>query len=202
MSWDKFNYDETAICACGKGKVIRHMQQRDSDWNQSETYCLSEELLCYECQKKYHITHLCNYKHDGVIEYERIFLVPNGVNIPSVKTERSFYFSEIDKEIASKFSLFDIKSVMQDMTYNKYTTKLKLENSHSIVRLYFKRFKKKSLNLILPILDKIIQNYDSYEWTIEKIEEYSKIEREEIEKNNKAIEEAINQSFELDFKRD
>lgn len=205
MSWDKFNYDETAICACGKGNVVRHMEQRDDDWNRSETICLSEELVCTNCKTKYHIEHLINHflclpwKGDGISD--RAFLVPNGMKIPSVKVERNFSFSEIDKEIVAKISLSEIKESINDMVANKYTTRLQLSSSRLIVNLYQGQYKKKSLNLIVPILRKIVQNYDSYEWTPEKIEEYRKVEQEEIEKNNKAIEETINQSFELDFSR-
>ncbi len=61
MSWDTINYDEASICACGKGYVIRHMQQRDDDWNRSETSCLGEELSCPNCKTKYHIEHYIRY---------------------------------------------------------------------------------------------------------------------------------------------
>ncbi len=127
--------------------------------------------------------------------------MPNGIKIPSIKSERRFSFSEIDKEIAANISLSEIKESMNDMTANKYTTRLQLSSSHSIVEIYQKRYKKKSLNLIIPILKEIVHNYDSYEWTPEKIEEYREVERKDIEENKKAIEDALNQSFELDFKR-
>lgn len=205
MSWDTINYNEVAICACGGGTVIRHMQQRDDDWNRSETSCLAEELNCPICKTKYHIEHHIRHfsclpwKGDGVSD--RVFLVPNGISIPSVKSERHFSFSEIDKEIVANISLSEIKESINDMIENKYTARLKLSSSHSIVGIYQKQYKKKSLNLIVPILKEIVQKYDSYEWTPEKIEEYCKIERKDIEENNRAIEDAIKQSFELDFKR-
>lgn len=205
MSWDTINYNEIAVCACGGGTVIRHMQQRDDDWNRSKTLCLGEELNCSNCKTKYHIEHqikhfpCLSWKGDGVSD--RVFLVPNGISIPSVKSESHFSFSEIDKEIVANISLSEIKESINDMIENKYTTRLKLSSSHSIVRIYQKRYKKKSLNLIVPILKEIVQNYNSYEWTPEKIEDYRKVEQKDIEENNKAIEDAIKQSFELNFKR-
>ncbi len=205
MSWDIIEYDEFSNCACGKGKVVRHMQQRDDDWNRSETRCLGEEIQCVDCAKKYHIEHhirhyLCKpWKGDGISD--RAFLVPNGISIPSYVGIRSFNFSEIDKEIASMYTLEEINASLNDMLTNKYTTRLKLDCSHSIVRIYNKAHKKKSLSLIVPVLENIIQNYDKYEWTPETIKEYRIRESEEIRENNKAIDETMAKSFELNFRR-
>ena len=69
----------------------------------------------------------------------------------------------------------------------------KLTVSHDKVR--------KDLSLIVPILNKIITNYDSFEWTVDKITEYRQKEKEAILENNKAIELAISNSFELNFSR-
>ena len=205
MSWDIIEYDEFSNCACGKGKVVRHMQQRDDDWNRSETRCLGEEIHCADCAKKYHIEHhirhyLCMpWKGDGISD--RAFLVPNGISIPSYVGIRSFNFSEIDKKIASIYTLEEINASLNDMQTNKYTTRLQLKSSCEIVDLYYHRYKKKSLNLIKPVLETIIQNYDKYEWTPETITEYRTTEEKDLSKNNKAIDEAISKSFELNFRR-
>lgn len=205
MSWDIIEYDEFSNCACGKGKVVRHMQQRDDDWNRSETRCLGEEIQCVDCAKKYHIEHhirhcLCMpWKGDGISD--RAFLVPNGISIPEYKEKRSFIFLRIDNQIVAQIPLTDIQAALNDMQTNKYTTRLQLNSSCEIVDLYYHRYKKKSLNLIKPVLETIIQNYDKYEWTPETIKEYRMRESEEIRENNKAIEETMDKSFELDFRR-
>ena len=87
------------------------------------------------------------------------------------------------------------------MQTNKYTTRLELGSSREIVLLYQRRYKKKSLKMIIPVLETIIQNYDKYEWTPETITEYRTTEEKDLSKNNKAIDEAISKSFELNFRR-
>lgn len=206
MSWDRIEYDEFAKCKCGKGKVIRHMYREEDDWNRTREECTSEKIDCPECSSKYHIEHHIRYyfcmpwDEDGISD--RVFLVPNGIKIPAVKTERSFSFHELDKDIVASIAISEIKVAINDMKENRYTTRLKLDSSKAIVSLYQKRCKKKSLNLIVPFLEEIIQNYDNYEWTLEKIEAYRKIERESIAENKKEIEQAIDLSFELVFGRD
>ena len=205
MSWDSFEYDLSARCACGKGKVIRHILQRDDDWNRSETQCLGEKIHCADCAKKYHIEHLIRHylcmPWDGDGISDRAFLVPNGICIPKYKEKRNFIFSRIDEQIAAQISLTDIKASINDMQTNKYTTRLELGSSQEIVLLYYRRYKKKSLSMIIPVLENIIQNYDKYEWTPEKIAEYRIKEGKELSKNDKAIDEAISKSFELNFRR-
>ena len=49
------------------------------------------------------------------------------------------------------------------------------------------------------MLEKIVQSYEQYEWTPEKIEEYRIMEKEEIEQNKKEIQEVLDHSFELLF---
>ena len=123
MSWDTFEYDEFSNCACGKGKVIRHMQQRDDDWNRVETSCLGEEIECTECKEKFYIQHIIRWhlcpSWDGDGIYDRVFLVPNDIEMPSVKTKKVFSFSSIDKQIASEVSLSEISESIQDMINSK-----------------------------------------------------------------------------------
>ncbi len=201
MSWDRFEYDEIAKCRCGKGKIVRHMYEEEDDWNRSRGGCTGEEIQCPECSKRYRIEHLMNYKHDGIIEYDRVFLVPQNMNFPQPISERSFYSPHIEEEIVASFPLDDIKASANDMIVNRYTTRLRLSVSKQIVSVYYKRFKRKDLSLIVPILNKIITNYDSFEWTVDKITEYRQKEKEAILENNKAIELAISNSFELNFSR-
>ncbi len=205
MSWDTIHYDLFAKCACGKGKVIRHIERRDDDWNRSETYCIGEEIECSDCCNKYHIEHVIHHyycppwKGDGISD--RAFLVPNEIKMPPRKNEHYFVFSDIDEEIVASLSLEDIKASIDDMKTNKYTTRLQLESSERIVDLYQGRYRKRNLKLITPILEDIIQNYNKYEWTHDKMIEYRHKEKEEIENNKKEIERVIEQSFELEFRR-
>ncbi len=163
MSWDRFVYDEFSKCKCGLGSVVRHMYEEDDDWNRSRGGCTGEEILCDECRKHYRIVHLQNYRHDGIIEYERIFLAPKNLHFPQPITERSFYFSHIEEEIVANYSFQDIRSAFDDMVANKYTTRLQLSVSRAIVSLYYRRHKKKSLSLVSAMLNQIIKKYDDYE---------------------------------------
>ena len=85
------------------------------------------------------------------------------------------------------------------MKTNKYTTKLQLAQSHSIVHMYHKCCKRKSLNLIIPLLENIIRGYANYQWTPDSIKAYSDKEKEKIAENERAISEIIARSFKLDF---
>ena len=205
MSWDKIEYDEFAECKCGKGKVIRRICRQDDDWNRTREECIGEKIDCPECSIKYHIEHHIRHYScmpwDGDGISDRVFLVPNGIKIPDVKTERCFSFHKLDETIVANIDITDIKAAINDMKENRYTTRLKLCSSKEIVRLYQKRYKKKCLNLIVPFLEKIVQNYNNYEWTLESIEEYRKTERKSIAENKKEIEQAIGLSFELVFGR-
>lgn len=111
--------------------------------------------------------HPMNYKHDGIIEYDRVFLVPLNMSFPQPISERSFYSPHIEEEIVASFPLDDIKASANEMIVNRYTTRLQSSVSKHIVSIYYKRFKRKDLSLIVPILNKIITNYDSFEWTFE-----------------------------------
>ena len=121
------------------------------------------------------------------------------MSFPQPISERSFYSPHIEEEIVASFPLDDIKAAANDMIVNRYTTRLRLSVSKQIVSVYYKRFKRKDLSLIVPILNKIITNYDSFEWTFDKIAEFRQKEKEAILENNKAIKLAISNAFELNF---
>ena len=134
---------------------------------------------------------------DGISD--RIFLVPNGSKLPTVKSERNFIFSKLDEQLVSQLTVTEIARAIEDMKMNKYSTRLEFDVSKRIVALFEKRYKKRSLNLIIPMLEKIVQSYEQYEWTPEKIAEYRIMEKEEIEQNKKEIQEVLDRSFELFF---
>ena len=206
MSWERFEHDVWARCACGKGKVIRHLYSKYDDWNRSEHGCISEEIQCDNCKKKFHIEHLIrrywcpSWVSDGISD--RIFLVPNGLKIPPIMSEKTFYFSNIDEEIVSKFAFDEIESVIIDMKEKKFSTKLTKEESKGILKIYYKRTKRKSLPPIISSLEQIIQNYEIYDWTPDKINEYRVSEKSAIDNNEKAIKKIIKESYELNFNKE
>nr|MCR4889172.1 hypothetical protein [Ruminococcus sp.] len=61
--------------------------------------------------------------------------------------------------------------------------------------------KRRSLNIIIPFLEEIVEYYDEYEWTFERVKEYKEKEKLEIAENEKKIKEAVPKSFELHFLR-
>ena len=207
MSWDTSEFDLFSVCACGKGKVVRHVLQLDDDWDRTETSNLGEDILCPECKSKYHIEHHVRYysmvpSWVGSGTSDRAFLVPNDIQIPDYQAERYFDFSSIHEKIAANYPLLDIQESIKDMLDNQFATRVQLSSSFSIIRMYYKKFKKKNLKLIVPVLQEVARNYYNYEWNYEAITAYRETERIEIEKNNKAIETAMEQSFELHFTRE
>lgn len=203
MSWETLESRSQARCACGKGTVVQIKRERSDDWNRSQRVSQSEEILCADCKIKYHIQHLVRHypcrPWDGDGVSDRVFLVPNGVEMPPVIAKKDFSFSTVEENIVSSTPLKTIKACIDDMETNKYSTRMQLNDSHRIVALFEKYRKTKSLKRIIPVLDEIVQNYDNYKWTPESIEEYKKQEKVEIQKNEQVIQKVISQSYELYF---
>lgn len=204
MSWETFEYDISTECACGNGKVIRHIISRSDDWGRSEKYYTGEKIECPECVNKYYIRHIIRYRSCPSWERsgksDRAFLVPNEINMPDVIEEKVFFFQRIDEEIVSRLSLDDINASINDMINNKYSTRVKLESSRLIINEFQWRYKRRSLNIIIPFLEELYQNYNNYEWTFERVEKYKEKEKTIIAENEKTINEAIPKSFELHFR--
>ena len=85
------------------------------------------------------------------------------------------------------------------MKQNKYSTRLELKASQEIVGTYYRHYKKRSLPPIISTLQNCVDNYDSYEWTYDKMQEYLKLQKEEAEKNEKYVADVLKKSFPLDF---
>ncbi len=204
MSWDRTEYTETAICACGKGTIVRLAYIEDDDWNRTRGGIISEEICCTECKEKFHIEHyiqhyFCPYwKGDGIID--RTYLVPNNFTIPSVLSEKNFCFS-VDEQIVANYYLEEISAAKADMIRNKYSTKLERKSSQDIVAWYEKRYKRRSLSPIVELLNNIESQYDHYEWTPQRLEEFRNNEKIKIQENKRVIADVIARSFELDFRR-
>lgn len=204
MSWDRTEYTETAICACGKGTIVRLAYIEDDDWNRTRGGIISEEICCTECKKKFHIEHYIQHyfcppwKGDGIID--RTYLVPNNFTIPSVLSEKNFCFS-VDEQIVANYYLEEISAAKADMIRNKYSTKLERKSSQDIVAWYEKRYKRRSLSPIVELLNNIESQYDHYEWTPQRLEEFRNNEKIKIQENKRVIADVIARSFELDFRR-
>lgn len=205
MSWDRFEYDEFSPCACGCGKIIRRLYQEDDDWNRSRGGCLEERIECNDCKNKYHIEHLIHhyfcYKWDGDGISDKIYLVPNGLTIPKPIEKRSFHFSNFDEKIAAEYTPDSIKQALEDMKKSRYSTRLQLKTSQVIVKEYFKQYKKKKLTEIITCLENILNNYENYKWTPEKIETFKVEEQDRIAQNAEEIKNTLANCVELTFHR-
>lgn len=71
MSWETFNYDETATCRCGKGTVVKHCYIKDDDWNRIKHGYTHIDILCEDCKSKYHIETI----------FENHYLAPNDITL-------------------------------------------------------------------------------------------------------------------------
>jgi len=203
MSWETM-YDrlEQSRCACGKGVVIRHSYMKMDDWNRSESGYYGEKIQCDDCHENYHIEHnMTHYpcfpwKSDGVSDIP--YLVPNGMTLKHDMLQKKFNFS-LEERIVSSFEKDNLQKVLDDMIASKYSTQLKLVDSKSIVDLYYQRYLKRSLPKIITFLQECAYNYDSYEWTCEKMKKYKAQEQQRIETNHQIIKDTISQSYRLDF---
>lgn len=204
MSWDKTYFKEEAICACGRGKVVRNACLADDDWNRQE-YSFSNEIIkCDDCAKKYHIQHKTESVWKPVWEgggsIDRVYLVPINETI-ELQTSKEIIPFSLEEEIVANFSLNDINKAKNEMLNNKYSTTLKEECSKKIFNIYYKCKKRKGLANIIDLLNKLEKTYYEFEWTHEKYKKFRNKEITLIENNKKIVKRVLNNSFELDFKR-
>lgn len=205
MSYERMREDlQQATCACGRGKVIRTYYYEMDDWNRTRDGYEGEEINCDACKTKYHIEsteqhYSCpKWKGDGIVT--NFFLVPNGKTLhPAYKNSVHFSYQFKDRCV-SDFPLDTLNDVLIDMRENKYSTRLSLEASKKIVKMYYQSYKKKSLPAIIGILQACVDNYYSFEWTYEKKQEYDKELQKEIEERHKMIDEVLSESYPLNFK--
>ena len=105
----------------------------------------------------------------------------------------------LDEKIVSSYEKRNIQAIIDDMSINKYSTRLTLNESRDIVNLYYRTYRKRCLPNIIKLLQKCKSNYDSYEWTFEKMQKYKIEEQQRIETNTQIINDTISNSFKLDF---
>lgn len=204
MSWDRSEYTEFSPCACGRGKVTRVSYREEDDWNRTRYRTIGEKIECDYCKNEYRIEkHIreTNFKPwEGDSSIEESYLVPKKLSIPETVKEKSFCF-KFDEQIVAYFTKEEIVTVIEDMISNKYSTRLKQENSKKIVTIYRKTYNKVRLSPIIELLNTILENYNSYEWTHDKYMNYKAKEKNIIEENNRIIKECLDQSVLLNFGR-
>lgn len=190
MSWEKYSHTYASPCACGAGEVIMIQHMASDDWNRIRGEGVEYEIKCESCKEKYHIARSGYH-----------YLVPNGIEMPIGKRCRSFYsfYSSVEEEIACSFSQHTLQEVLYDMKTSKYSTRLTLDVSKRIVKMYYHRIKRRSLPEIIQCLEKIVNNYNDYKWNRDKIEEYRKQEQKEIDDIEKKRNAVIQVSFKLNF---
>ena len=205
MSWDRYEFDEISKCACGNGLVIKHCWREDDDWNRSRDGVSGYDIECFECRKKYHVQSIKRYyscyswEGDGICTTE--YLTPKELNMPDPMYKSHIQTKNIDEEIASLFTIDELKSIIVDMTQSKYSTRVKLDKSKRVIRAFNKRRHIKALSKIIPVLHEIVQKYDSYKWHPDTVAEFYRKEDYKIKENRKAIKDIIAKSFELQFTR-
>lgn len=208
MSWDRWEYNKYSKCACGKGKVIAHCWHADDDWNRSESGINSIEISCHDCSKSYHVETVHRYSWCpswiGSGNSSRYYLVPNNIKIPSVITKKNDYdfYDAFEEQLAGQYTKVELYNAIDDMQENKYSTRVKLNISKSIIYKFSKAKNTKSLKNIIPQLKSILKNYDSFTWTKTKIEKFREEEEKIIADNEEKIAQAISKSYELDFKKE
>lgn len=145
MSWDTV-YDrlEKSSCACGNGSVFRHSYMRMDDWNRTD---------------------------DGISDIP--FLVPIGMTLKHDVSSKYFNFG-LDENIVSSYEKSNIQAVIDDMSTNKYSTRLALDDSRDIVSLYYKHIVNvvylillsyyKSVNQIMILMNGHLKRCESIRW--------------------------------------
>lgn len=205
MSYERMReYTQQSKCACGRGIVVRTYYSEMDDWNRIRDGYENEEIRCETCKDKYHIesttrTYSCpSWKGSGIVT--NYFLIPNGKTLHlTCKTTREFNYC-FKNNCVSDYTLENLKAVISDMKTSKYSTRLLLDNSKEIVKKYQQFYKKKSLPAIIEVLQECVDNYNSFEWAYEKTQEYNKKLQQEIDENQKIINDTLAESYPLEFK--
>lgn len=204
MSWEHYEYDEQSPCACGKGLVVKHCYCEDDDWGSVRRGYTGIEIQCPECKSKYHydsITYRSLTPWDGDDFYTSEYLVPNGLKIPDVITARSYFGGSAKEDIVCLVTKQKLQDVIEDMKASKYSTRVQMPESKTIVKICNREFHTKSLKNIIPILQEILESYEQYQWNPDTIAEYKRKEAEQIKQNEDMIADVISKSYQLHFER-
>ena len=186
MSWDEMRrYIRSFRCACSNGQVTETTIIKENDWNQVREHT-ERSIDCPICSQKYHL--------------EGEYLVPNGLTI-SLKLSPSSrpyeYNSGFKINVLGRYTPEEIEEVINDMKNAKNNSQLKLTRSKEVSQLYYRANKRKRVSTILPELEALLLQYDSYENNHFKILEKEKLEQQEIIENKKIYNENIGKCIKL-----
>lgn len=186
MSWDEMRTDIRYFhCGCNNGRVTETTITEENDWNQYRGFT-KYSIDCPSCAQKYHL--------------EGEYLVPNGLTI-SIKlspTPKPYEMNAGFKiNVLGRYTPDEILEVINDMKEAKNNSKLKLARSKDVSRLFYRAYKRKRLSTIIPALEELLLQYDSYENNHYRLLEKEKLEQEEIQKNNKIYNENITKCIKL-----
>ncbi|MFV0476122.1 MAG: hypothetical protein ACK5MQ_18250, partial [Pikeienuella sp.] len=126
------------------------------------------------------------------------YLVPKELTLDINTSEKIFNF-KFDEQIISLYSKNEISSMVEDMKKNKYSTRVEFEETKIIIDIYYRKYKKKRLNLIVDVLTDSLIKYDTYKWTKDKMEQFRKQEAKEIKMKLVNKEKALLKSYQLIF---
>lgn len=160
-------------CVCGKGYVVQ--ESYFDDWNQVQT---CERIECPECNEKFYIAKM-SFCHKCE-SYLRYYLVKKGERISFGVSPCSF-----GEDIVYEFTKEELQESLEYLKTIKYSTQCQDRVSRRIIHCFKKRYNTVKLNCVRPELDKVINQYDSYQWNALNIkaeqDKCKKTERIEID---------------------
>ncbi len=204
MSWDVIrDVKQETSCACGRGHVIKHHVTRMDDWNRYEEEDYGFTIECPDCRKKYDIDSLSYsyYKDRG--DYgtvTRWYLVPKGEsikeNIPMCLRERPINYDEM---VTAFYTKEQLQAVIDDMKKSRYSTRVSLDESRQIIQDFKHRYRTCKLSVVIPYLEKTVAEYDTREWTYEKMTRIKQEYHDVAASEKKRIEDVLSRSYKLSF---
>lgn len=155
MSYDEdYRKPYKATCACGKGFLRFQKIYMSNDWGQEKESATPVELVCECCADKYHYE--CVRGDD--------YLVPNGLSFPKDEPRLNRKHSYNEKELLiEKYTINDIKSIIEDMTAPKhrFIKDLKNELAVDFAQYWWLHTKKKSLPPMVSYLRELLNEYEN-----------------------------------------
>ena len=168
MSWE-LEYTLTAVCPCGKGKLIEKVY--GDDWNRTE---ISRRINCEECSKKYHFESI-DYYHSGELE-ESVYLVENGKTISVHVSIENYY-----EDIANHYTYKELQEVIEQLASISASKKAKGTLAEYAVHEHKRRYDSVKLYAVLQHTREAAERYYFYKYNKENMrnleDECRKIDR-------------------------
>lgn len=184
-----------AACACGKGFLKYYKIFMSNDWGQEKESTTPVELVCECCADQYHYEYV--HGHD--------YLVPNGLTFPKDELclDRKHWYNEKEKLI-EKYTVDDIKRIIEDMTAPKHRFIKDLENELAVnfAEYWWSRTRKKSLPPMVSYLKNLLIEYDSIKCDYEQKKPFWDKYVQDCEAYTRQSITIQEQSFKLEFSYD